>query len=54
MIVSFADVEVEPFFRFGARPKAGWQNVVNVATRKLDMVMRQSGSRIWDRLRTIA
>jgi proteic killer suppression protein len=38
VIISFADLETEAFFREGRRPKAAWQNITNVAARKLDMV----------------
>ena len=38
MIQSFADPATRDFFMDGTRPKAGWQNITNVAARKLDMV----------------
>lgn len=38
MIRGFADEETEAFYRRGIRPRSGWQSVIKVAARKLDMV----------------
>ena len=38
MILSYLDAQTEAFHKLGTRPSAGWQNVVNVAARKLDML----------------
>lgn len=43
MIQSFADPETEAFYLRGKRPKAGWQNVMKVAARKLDMIRAAEG-----------
>lgn len=39
MIQSFADRDIEDFFRFGTLPKnTGWRSVATAAARKLDML----------------